>query len=224
MAKRKSGLLAFINLCDKVSWKFTLPLALLSYFGLHYLSKLPLLPASDLQHFSDTILRSLIVALSNVLQFIVPIALMISAILSVFNSKKRAKLLDSQSSLESIRSMSWQDFELLVGEAFRRQGYQVQEMGGGGPDGGVDLVLLKDGKKSVVQCKRWKTYSVGVSPVRELYGVMVAAHAQECIFVSSGKYTNEAKQFAKGRPIQLIDGPELIKAVLEVQSDFSKIF
>lgn len=218
MAKRKSGLLTFINLCSKVSWKVTLPLAVLSYFGFHYLSKLPLLAATDLEHFRDTIIRSLMVGVSNVLQFMAPIALMVSAILSVFNSKKRSNLLDEQSSLESIRSMSWQDFELLVGEAFRRQGYQVREIGGGGPDGGVDLLLYKNGQKSVVQCKRWKTYSVGVSLVRELYGVMTAVHAHECIFVSSGHYTDEAKRFAKGKPIQLIDGHVLLKLVLEVQA------
>lgn len=217
--KSKSGLITFINLCAKVSWKFTLPLAVLSYFGFHYLSKLPLLPASDLKHFSDTIIRSLIVGISNVLQYIFPMGFIFGAILSVFNSKKRSKLLDEQSSFESIRSMSWQNFELLVGEAFRRQGYQVRELGGGGPDGGVDLLLFKDGKKSIVQCKRWKTYSVGVSPVRELYGVMVAAHAQESIFVSSGQYTNEAKQFAKGKPIHLIDGHALLKLVQKVQGN-----
>lgn len=218
MVKRKGELLSFINLFSKVSWKVTLPLALLSYFGFHYLSKLPLLVVSDLQHFSDTIIRSLLVGLSNVLQFIAPIAFTLSAILSVFNAQRRAKLLDEQSSLESIRSMSWQNFELLVGEAFRRQGYQVREIGGGGPDGGVDLLLYKNGQKSVVQCKRWKTYSVGVSLVRELYGVMTAVHAHECIFVSSGHYTNEAKQFAKGKPIQLIDGHVLLKLVLDVQA------
>lgn len=54
--------------------------------------------------------------------------------------------------------MSWQEFELLVGEAFRLQGYEVAEIGGGGPDGGVDLVLRKDREKFLVQCKQWKAF------------------------------------------------------------------
>jgi restriction endonuclease Mrr len=48
---------------------------------------------------------------------------------------------------------------------------------------------------------------------------MVAAHAQKSIFVSSGQYTNEAKQIAKGKPIQLIDGHALLKLVLKVQGN-----
>jgi restriction system protein len=66
----------------------------------------------------------------------------------------RRRLLDEQRDLNSIRALHWQEFEQLVGEAFRRQGYRVAERGGAAPDGGVDLVLLKDGKKTVVQCKR----------------------------------------------------------------------
>jgi len=49
--------------------------------------------------------------------------------------------------------MSWQQFETLVGEGFLRRGGRVKETGGGGPDGGVDLVLSKDGEKTLVQCK-----------------------------------------------------------------------
>lgn len=59
--------------------------------------------------------------------------------------------------------MSWQQFETLVGEGFRRRGYSVKETGGGGPYGSVDLVLSKNGEKTLVQCKQWKAFKVGVS-------------------------------------------------------------
>ncbi len=55
--------------------------------------------------------------------------------------------------LDSLRALSWQDFEKLVGEAYRRPGYVVEETGGGGPDGEVDLVIRNDGKTYFVQCK-----------------------------------------------------------------------
>lgn len=101
----------------------------------------------------------------------------------------------------------------MVGEAFRRKGFEVKENGGGGADGGIDLILYKNGKKSIVQCKRWKTFSINVSLIRELYGVMSAESANECIFVSSGNYTSEARLFAENKPIWLIDGEELLKMV-----------
>nr|WP_307761661.1 restriction endonuclease [uncultured Pseudomonas sp.] len=42
---------------------------------------------------------------------------------------------------QTIEGISWREFELLVGETFRRKGGTVIEKGGSGPDGGVDLVL-----------------------------------------------------------------------------------
>jgi len=144
---------------------------------------------------------------------------LIPAPVAYFNATRRRRLLDSQTGIESIRAMTWQDFELLVGEAFRRQGYGVEERGGSAPDGGVDLVLRKDGKTTVAQCKRWRDAQVGVQPVRELFGVMHAAGAHAAIFVSSGTYTADAVEFARGQPIRLIAGDELAGMVAAVQQE-----
>jgi restriction system protein len=57
---------------------------------------------------------------------------------------------------DALDGMSWREFEILVGEAFRLQGYGVTEIGGGGADGGVDLVLKKGSEKFLVHCKQWK--------------------------------------------------------------------
>ena len=123
---------------------------------------------------------------------------LVVALIAAFNAFRRRKLLDDQAGLDSLKAASWQDFELLVGEAFRRQGYVVEESGGAAPDGGIDLVLFRSGKKTIVQCKRWKNAQVGVTLIRELYGVMVAERAERCIFVSSGTFTPDAIAFAEG--------------------------
>jgi restriction system protein len=68
-----------------------------------------------------------------------------------------------------------------------------------------------------VQCKRWRTVSIGVTHIRELYGVMTGVQANDCIFVSSGNYTAEARLFAEEKPIWLIDGTELLELVGTVQ-------
>ena len=102
---------------------------------------------------------------------------------------------------------------MLVGEGFRLQGYQVVETGGGGADGGADLVLSKPskngGEKFLVQCKQWRAYKVGVDVVRELYGVMAAKGAAGGFVVTSGRFTDEAVSFASGRNVTLVDGPKL---------------
>ncbi|HCY64086.1 MAG TPA: hypothetical protein DHV59_14945 [Oxalobacteraceae bacterium] len=56
---------------------------------------------------------------------------------------------------------------MLVGEAFRQQGYQAMENGGNGPDDGIDLILRKGDVLFLVQCKQWKAFRVSVDVVRE---------------------------------------------------------
>ena len=129
----------------------------------------------------------------------------------------RSRLLDQQQGLVTIRALTWQNFESLVGEAFRRQGYSVVQHGGAAPDGGIDLVLAKGGAKAVVQCKRWRERQIGVMLVRELYGGMTAEGANEAILVTCGEYTGDARRFAEGKPIRLINGEALLEMVRTVQ-------
>jgi restriction system protein len=101
--------------------------------------------------------------------------------------------------------MNWQQFELLVGQAFRGQGYFVIDGGNTGADGGVDVYLKKDGLKYFVQCKHWKNKKVGVAVARELYGVIAGAGVEGGFVVCSGGFTNDAKAFAENKQIELID-------------------
>ena len=136
---------------------------------------------------------------------------------ALFNSGRRRRLVDGQSSLDSIRALSWQEFEQLVAEVYRRQGYRVLERGGASADGGIDLELRRKDKTLVVQCKRWKTRTVGVELVRELYGAMAGEEAHGAIFVSSGSYTPDAIDFTRDKPIKLVDGRELVQMLRDVQ-------
>ena len=105
--------------------------------------------------------------------------------------------------------MTWREFEGLVAESFRQQGYRVVERGGDGPDGGVDLELHMGSDKYLVQCKQWKVSKVGVATVRELYGVMTAERAVGGFVVASGAFTDDAKEFTEGRSIKLVDARRL---------------
>ena len=111
--------------------------------------------------------------------------------------------------------MTWLEFESLVGEFFRKQGYSVVAQGGAGPDGGVDVLLKKGSDRYLVQCKHWRALRVGVQPVRELYGVMAAQRVAGGFLVTSGGFTEEADRFAAGREIKLIDGQALQRGILK---------
>ena len=88
-----------------------------------------------------------------------------------------------------------------------------------GADGGVDLVLTKGGEQFLVQCKQWKAAKVGVQVVRELYGVMSARGAAGGYVVTSGNFTPDAFQFAKGTSVELIDGSALTQLFKAASSD-----
>lgn len=141
----------------------------------------------------------------------------VAAAASYFSRRRRKLLLETQSGLDSIRGLNWKEFELLIGEAFRRQGYSVEETGLGGKDGGIDLVLRKDGKRTLVQCKQWRTRQVSVNVVREMYGLLVHHGADEVKIVALGSYTSDASRFAAGKPIELVHGEALLLMVRSAQ-------
>ena len=145
--------------------------------------------------------------------------------LSLFNSfikgHKRIALFKNQKNMDTLRSLSWQDFEKLVGEAYRRKGYTITETGGGGADGGVDLIMKKNSETILVQCKHWRMDSVGVAIIRELLGVVYDKKASSGIVITSGSFTQEAIDFSKGNPIQLVNGKELHAMISRIKNTAS---
>src|SRR5690606_32494531 len=156
-------------------------------------------------------------------QYLIPFACVLAAIGSVASRIRRKKLVaDVQAATQpgkAIDGLNWRQFEQLVGEAFRRQGYSITETGGNGPDGGVDLILRKDGEKYLVQCKHWRSLKVGVAVIREFFGAMAAEGAAGGFVVISGQFTKEAAAFASGRNIQLIDGVVLKRWIAQHKAE-----
>ena len=142
---------------------------------------------------------------------------LICAAVSWLNGRRKRRLLDSRGGIASIRSLSWREFEELVAEAFRREGYNVVENVKAGADGGVDIRLRKDGELFLVQCKSWNRNKVGVGVVREMYGVMIDAGAAGVIIVCSGHFTHDAREFARDKPVRLVDGRALTAMIGRVR-------
>ena len=192
MARRKES---FLDDIASMPWSFGFVLGIVAYFFA--------------RHFGGPF---------ELLGLIFLIACWAAAAASFFNGAKRKRLLETQTSLDSLQSMSWREFETLVGEAFRRLGYFVEETGGGGKDGGIDLILSKAGRKELVQCKQWKTRQVKVSVVREMWGLLQHHGADAVKIVCVGTFTADAEAFAQGKAIELINGERLLDLVRSVQS------
>lgn len=124
---------------------------------------------------------------------------------------------DRQTDVDSMRRLSWQEFERLLGEFYRRQGYDVRQRGGQVADGGADLELHKGDERLLVQAKHWKTWRVKVPQVRELWGAVADEHADGAILVTSGSFTEDARNWASGKNLTLIDGPQLAQVIGSIQ-------
>ncbi|QRG68622.1 restriction endonuclease [Brevibacillus choshinensis] len=99
----------------------------------------------------------------------------------------------------NLDDLSGAEFERLLALYFRDQGYTVKEVGVGGNDGGVDLVIIdKRGEKTAVQAKCYADgNNVGVQVVRELVG---AKRNHDCILsllVTTSDLTQQAKKEAE---------------------------
>jgi restriction system protein len=117
----------------------------------------------------------------------------------------------------ALRDLSSPEFEALIGEAFRVQGYQVTPTGGGQADGGASLVLRRDRQTHFVHCKQWRESRVGVEVVQGLHAAMTARGATGGFIVSSGRFSREAMAFAAGCGIRLVDGPALAGMIAKLR-------
>lgn len=217
MARRKDGVLDdLLDIAKMLPWWIDIAIAIISYFWLHSIASNEIVVAAQPGKMGEFLGAQMFKTFATIGQYLLPFVFSLGAVLSFFDRKKRAHLLSEtkQSGKQNaLLEMSWREFEMLVGEVFRQRGFTVVEIGGNGPDGGVDLVLKKNGETHLVQCKQWKAFKVGVEVVRELYGVMAAKGAVSGYVVTSGVYTNEAEAFAEGRNIELIDGNKLTQMI-----------
>ena len=132
----------------------------------------------------------------------------------------------------NLASMDWEDFENLIRELFEKE---FSQNGGevkitqASRDGGVDAVAFDPdpirGGKIVIQAKRY-TSTVGVSAVRDLYGTVVNEGATKGILVTTADYGPDSYAFAKGKPLTVLSGSNLLhllekhghKAIIDLQS------
>lgn len=219
MAKKTSFFEDLFHIASKLPWWISALIAISSGLYLHSVATAPMPVYSDPQHLQSVIFSTFWRTFAMFGQYVLPLIFTAGAIASIIGRRKRRNLLESAATTKGnpLLSITWHEFELLVGEALRRRGYAVRETGKNGPDGGIDLIARKDGETYVVQCKQWRSVQVGVPVVRELYGAMAAEGAVGGFVVTSGTFTKPARDFAAGRNVQLIDGTVLKQWIAEAK-------
>lgn len=119
----------------------------------------------------------------------------------VYWSKRRAS--------QFWRSLSGLAFEQELAKVFRIVGYEAIVTSATG-DKGIDIILRKDGKTGIVQCKARKG-PVGPHVVRELLGSTVDFKAEFAMLASISGFTPAAIEFASEKSILLLEIPDIIR-------------
>lgn len=203
-----------LDLTAMLPWWAGVGLAMVSYIWLHAVAQRPLPPVMQAGKVADMLSVALMQGLATGGQYLLPFIFLLGALVSFIKRRKAVQLHDAAANrADGVSRMTWREFEALVGEYFRRQGYAVTGNSKDGPDGGVDVLLQKGSDRYLVQCKHWRALRVGVQPVRELYGVMAAGRVAGGFVVTSGEFTDEARRFSEGRELKLIDGKMLQRGI-----------
>ncbi len=221
MARRRTSPAEdIVEIVSRLPWWVGFVLALASFAVLHVIANIKLPSPTAPGQLGSYAGKQIYVSLAMFGQYVLPAVFGIGALISFVKErqqKKRYEEVKAQPAPSTLFDMNWQEFEGLVTEFFRRRGYAVKQTGGNGPDGGVDIVLSKGNDKYLVQCKQWKAYKVGVQIVRELHGVMAAEGAAGGFVVTAGEFSTDAKEFAKGLNIHLLNGARLHQIIREVK-------
>jgi restriction system protein len=109
-----------------------------------------------------------------------------------------------------LAEMSWREVERVIGDYVRGRDFAVAETERAEPDGAADLLLTRLNEYYLVRSRHWRATTVGAEAVREFQRVMAARHAAGGFIVTSGSFSPEARELARERKIELIDGEQLV--------------
>ena len=108
--------------------------------------------------------------------------------------------------VEKLRAMSWDEFAAVTEAAYRREGFKVTRL----ESGRADFELVQGTRHTLVASKRWKAIRTGIEPMRELEAARDAHQAHECVYVSIGEITEQARAFATAKKIRVMQGADLV--------------
>ena len=105
-------------------------------------------------------------------------------------------------------------FEHYVASLLRQVGLTRILVRGGGGDRGIDVVGYNNGKKVVIQCKRYAAGHTVTSPeMQKFVGAVQIERATRGLYVTTSTFTAEAKSIAEKQNITLIDEMALVRLI-----------
>ncbi|QLY82286.1 restriction endonuclease [Clostridium intestinale] len=125
--------------------------------------------------------------------------------------KKRRENNLKNSTIKKIDNMTGEEFEEFLQVAFKNMGYKTMLTPITG-DYGADLLVKKNGVKTVIQAKRWKS-TVGVEAVQQVVASMRYYKATDAMVITNNYYSQNAINLAKANNVRLWDRGDVIKLI-----------
>ena len=113
---------------------------------------------------------------------------------------------------EAVRAMAWIDFASALEAGYRRDGYEVTRVS----EPAADFEIRKDWRTALVSGKRWKVARTGVEPLRDLKAAKDLREAHDCVYITIGEISDNARKFALENKIMMVGGAELARLLPRV--------
>lgn len=152
-------------------------------------------------------------------QWKIALAVVVTSLVSVtiaWGIRSARRRYRQQLMLTDALSLSPAEFEVRIKHLLQDLGWERVEHCGGSGDGGVDVHGRYNGQICIVQCKQYRG-RVGPNYLRELFGTLQDSGATRAFLITTGYFTKQGYDFARGKPIELWDGQTLAKRFQEQQ-------
>ena len=165
----------------------------------------------------DTCLKGLNASVSKKPEELAPVRPVVEFNMVDARFVEEADVLSGLDQRQNLMELSPFEFENLISNLFQKMGLETRQTQSS-RDGGVDCVAYDPrpifGGKVIIQAKRYKN-TVGVSAVRDLFGTLQNEGASKGILVTTSGYGKAAFEFADGKPLELLDGSNLLYLLAE---------
>lgn len=154
-------------------------------------------------------------SIGQTIMLMIPIAILIVGVLFFLRYKQNQILRNS--GIKDIDRMDGVRFEYYLKELYVSMGYSVKTTKRSG-DFGADLILTKDGRKIVVQAKRYKS-NVGLKAIQEANSARSHYNAIDAWVVTNSHFTKAAITLAASNSVKLVDREQLIKEIISIRKE-----
>lgn len=96
-------------------------------------------------------------------------------------------------------------FAQALEAAFKRDGFTVQRTQGAAGDFDIE----RNGRRTVVAARRWKSAHTGLEPLRALQAARASSEAPDALFIGLGALSEPARKLAAAERIAVWQAPEL---------------